>query len=201
MTRVIIADDHAMVLTGLNIMLSSSGKYKVVGTASDGEELIKLSQTIKADLILIDYRMPLVNGLDALIMIKEKNKAKLVFVTSYIDEWLVKKSKELGACGVICKTSEKEVLISSLDKVMMGEKVFPTNEEIYMRLYAPLKQKYKLTESETNTIKEIGSGLGIKEIAEKNKLSMETVKTHKKNAFDKLGIKRIGMLTQFLNRF
>ena len=84
---------------------------------------------------------------------------------------------------------------------MMGEKVFPTNEEIYMRLYAPLKQKYKLTESETNTIKEIGNGLGIKEIAEKNKLSMETVKTHKKNAFDKLGIKRIGMLTQFLNRF
>ena len=201
MTRTIIADDHSMVLTGLSMILSSSGKYKVVGTATDGMELNKLCQTVEADLILIDYRMPLLNGLDALISLKEKCKAKLVFVTSYTDEWLIARVKELGATGVICKTAEQDLLLSSLDKVMKGEKVFPSNEEIYNRLYAPLKKKYKLTETETNTIKDMQNGLGIKDIAEKNNVSPETVKTHKKNAFEKLGINKIAMLSQFLNRF
>ena len=201
MTRTIIADDHSMVLTGLSMILSSSGKYKVVGTATDGMELIKLCQTVEADLILIDYRMPLLNGLDALISLKEKCKAKLVFVTSYTDEWLIARVKELGATGVICKTAEQDLLLLSLDKVMKGEKVFPSNEEIYNRLYAPLKKKYKLTETETNTIKDMQNGLGIKDIAEKNNVSPETVKTHKKNAFEKLGINKIAMLSQFLNRF
>ena len=201
MTRTIIADDHSMVLTGLSMILSSSGKYEVVGTATDGMELIKLCQTVEADLILIDYRMPLLNGLDALISLKEKCKAKLVFVTSYTDEWLIARAKELGATGVICKTAEQDLLLSSLDKVMKGEKVFPSNEEIYNRLYAPLKKKYKLTETETNTIKDMQNGLGIKDIAEKNNVSPETVKTHKKNAFEKLGINKIAMLSQFLNRF
>jgi len=201
MTRTIIADDHSMVLTGLSMILSSSGKYEVVGTATDGMELIKLCQTVEADLILIDYRMPLLNGLDALISLKEKCKAKLVFVTSYTDEWLIARVKELGATGVICKTAEQDLLLSSLDKIMKGEKVFPSNEEIYNRLYAPLKKKYKLTETETNTIKDMQNGLGIKDIAEKNNVSPETVKTHKKNAFEKLGINKIAMLSQFLNRF
>ena len=201
MTRTIIADDHSVVLTGLSMMLTASGKYTVVGTASDGQELINLSNTLEADLILIDYRMPLLNGIDALLVLQKKCKAKLVFITSYTDEWLVAKAKNLGAMGVICKTADRDLLLSALDKVMKGEKIFPTDEEIYNRLYNPLKNKYKLTESETSTIKDIRNGLGVKEIAKKNNLSPETVKTHKKNAFEKLGINKITMLSQFLNRF
>lgn len=200
-TRTIIADDHSVVLTGLSMILTASGKYEVVGTAADGNELIQLSQTVRADVILVDYRMPLLNGVDTLMKLKEKCKAKIVFVTSYTDEWLVAKAKEIGATGVISKTADEELLLSLLDKIVQGEKVFPTNEEIYNRLYAPLKTKYKLTESETSTIKDIQNGKGIKEIAERNNISTETVKTHKKNAFEKLGIKKITMLNQFLNRF
>ena len=200
MTNTIIADDHPTVLKGLEMILSTSIRYKVIGTASNGNELIELIHHSDADLVLMDYRMPLLNGIDALLLLKERCNAKLVFVTSHADEWLVTKAKALGASGVISKSADEDVLLASLDKVMAGEKVFPTDADIYNQLYAPLKNKYKLTESETNTIKDLTNGLDVKEIAEKNNISHDTVKTHKKNAFEKLGIKKVTMLAQLFNR-
>ena len=200
MIKTVIADDHPTVLKGLSMMIASSGRYTIIGTANNGIELLELIKKVEVDLILMDYRMPALNGIDALILLKEKCKAKLVFVTSHADEWLVAKAKSLGASGVISKSVEEDVLITFLDSIMAGEKVFPTEAEIYSKLYAPLKNKYKLTECETNTIKDLTNGLDIKEIAEKNNVSTDTVKSHKKNAFEKLGINKVTMLAQLFNR-
>ena len=200
MIKTIIADDHPTVLKGLEMMVSSSTNYNVIGTAKNGKELIDLIKKSEADLIMMDYRMPIINGIDALLILKENCKAKLVFVTSHADEWLVKKAKELGASGVISKSADEDQLLSLIDRIMGGEKIFPTDEEIYKQLYAPLKHKFKLTESETKTIKDLQNGLDLKEIANKNNISPDTVKTHKKNAFEKLGINKVTMLAQLFNR-
>jgi len=200
MIKTIIADDHPTVLKGLEMIISSSSKYKVVGTASNGDELIKLIDKVEANLIMMDYRMPLLNGMDALLLLKERCKAKLVFVTSHTDEWLVEKAKALGASGVISKSENEDALFLFLEKVMNGEKIFPTDAEIYRVLYSPLRNKYKLTECETKIVKDLKNGLDVKEIAEKNNISPDTVKTHKKNAFEKIGINKVTMLAQLLNR-
>ncbi len=200
MIKTIIADDHPTVLKGLELMVTSSSKYRIIGTAKNGQELLDLINNTEPDLLMVDYRMPILNGIDTLLILKEKCKAKFVFITSHADEWLVSKAKLLGASGVINKLVDEDLLISLLDKVMNGEKTFPTDTEIYHQLYAPLKRKYKLTESETNTIRDLQNGMDIKEIADKNNISPDTVKSHKKNAFEKLGINKVTMLAQLLSR-
>ena len=200
MIKTIIADDHPMVLKGLELMLTSTKKYKVVATATNGNELVAITHKCKADLILIDYRMPLLNGLEAVEDLKKRCKAKLVLVTSFADEWLVEKAKEIGAEGIVCKSADEQIILAQLDQIMGGEKIFPTKNDIYELLYEPLKKTYHLTDSETNTIKELNDGLGIKEIATKHYLSPETVKSHKKSAFGKLGIHKTTLLAKLLNR-
>jgi DNA-binding NarL/FixJ family response regulator len=200
MVKTIIADDHPTVLKGLVLMVSSSEKYKVIGTANNGQELLELINKSEAELIIMDYKMPLLNGVDVLLILNERYKAKFVFVTSHLDEWFVARAKELGAVGVISKEVDEDLLLSMLDKIMNGEKIFPSEAEIYEKLYAPLKHKYKLTERETNTIKDLNKGLEVNEIAKKNNVSPDTVKSHKKNAFEKLGIKKATMLAQLFNR-
>lgn len=200
MIKTIIADDHPMILKGLEMMLSSSKKFDVVAVASNGNELIDAASNKKADLILIDYRMPLLNGIEAIDAIRKKCNTRLVLVTNYADDWLVEKAKKIGADGIVCKSEEESMILMKLYKVIAGEKMFPSKQEIYNRLYEPLKKAYKLTDSETNTIKEINNGLGVKEIAKKNFLSPETVKSHKKSAFEKLGINKMTLLSKLLNR-
>ena len=200
MTKVIIADDHQMVARGLESMLNESGKYQVLAITNNGRELLESRQLVKAELILIDYNMPILNGADTLEKLKDKGKAKLVFISANVDEWLVNKVKTLGADGIICKSVDSQKLVALLDKIMDGEKVFPSDNEIFNSLYQPLKKKYKLTEAETNTIKQLNQGLCIKEIADKNCVTTETIKTHKKNAFVKLGIKKVTLLAQFIKR-
>jgi len=200
MIKTIIADDHLLYLKGLELTLTCSGKYKVVAAVTNGIELVEVSKKTTADLIVIDFRMPLLNGLDALLKLKEKKQTKLVFVTAHADEWLIAEAKVLNVSGVICKTADESLLISLLDKVMQGEKVFPSDEDIYNRYYEPLKKKFNLTNKEAGVIRAIRNGLDVNEIAVKSNVTTETVKKQKKNAFAKLGIKKVTLLGQLFDR-
>ena len=201
MIKTIIADDHPIFLKGFELMLSYTKKYKIIATASDGVELKDIATKFKADLILVDYRMPLLNGIEVVALLKKKSNSKIVLVTSFIDEWIVEQAKEICVEGIICKSSEESDIIDNLDKIMKGEKIFPSNKEIYNRIYEPLKNKYNLTQNETNTIKDINNGMGIKEIAAKNFVSVDTVKSRKKTAFEKLKISKTSLLAKILKQF
>jgi len=200
MNRIIIADDHPIFIEGLKETISSWDDYQLVACASNGYELIQLCSENKADIIVLDYKMPNLNGIDAIIHIKKISNAKLVVMSFSLDECVINQAKDNGAHGFINKSVDMKTLYRKLNEILEGKIIFPTEEDIFNIYYAPLKTKFGLSRQETYLIKDINEGLSIEEISNKRFISIETVKSHKKRIFYKLDIKKISELLFFLKK-
>jgi NarL family two-component system response regulator LiaR len=195
-TRIMIADDHAMLREGMRNLLENEKDFELVGEAADGEEAVSLAGKIKPDIIIMDIVMPKLNGIEATRQIKQVSPATaLLILTAYSDIRYIIGLLEAGACGYLLKNSPGKDVIRAIRAVRSGESVL--DSEVTRKLVQRLASLSKspderetvgqLTSREIEILKWAARGLSNKELSEKLFISLRTVKAHMTNIFNKLG--------------
>lgn len=190
--KLILADDHPVVLHGISAHLSTDDRFEIIAMVSNGIELLNNNGLFDADVILLDLNMPGLDGLNTLDQLKRKQiKAKVIVLTNYHSFELVKDCKLKGANGYMVKSDELQNLGTSILNVMDNKLVFPIFDEkelpdIKFSYFDDFLKKYKLTKREVEIIRLVCQNLRTKDIAERLYLSEFTVHTHRKNIMRKL---------------
>lgn len=192
--KLILADDHPVVLHGIKAHFENDERFEVIAMVSNGLELLNSPLLGTADVILLDLNMPGIDGLKALQELKSRNiKAKVIVLTNYHSQELIKDTRANGASGYIVKSDELHQLANALLKVMDGQSIFPSLHEKEVpdsrfSYFDDFLKKYKLTKREVEIIRLVCQNLRTKDIAERLYLSEFTVHTHRKNIMRKLDL-------------
>lgn len=194
-TRIIVVDDHQIFRTGLILLLNELDSVEVVGEACDGEDLLKLLCTKKADLIFMDIKMPKLNGIEATKQVKEKYpEIKIIALSMHDDEKYLDSMLMAGAKGFLSKKVGLDDLEKAISLVIKGKNYFSEDLlSILAQKVNPVmgadKQQVKLTKREHETLQLICKGYSNQEIAEKLFISQRTVESHRANLLEKTNSK------------
>ena len=189
--RVLITDDHQVVRQGLRSFLAVQDDIEVVGEASDGAECVELAGTLHPDVILLDLKMPGVDGVEAMRMLCEREtQAKVLVVTSFPERATVVPALRAGAAGYLYKDVDPQALAAAIRSVHAGHVLL--QPETVAGLLGddddrPAARATALTSREREVLAEIAHGRSNREIARAFVLSEKTVKTHVSNILVKLG--------------
>ena len=196
--RIVIADDHAIFRDGLKKLLSLERDLDVIGEAEDGQQTVELVKKLQPDILLLDLKMPVMNGLAALEQIHDRVKTtRVIVLTASEHEEEVVEAVRLGTAGVVRKQSATEMLIKSIRTVANGEVWLDSRlTAAVLREFSepppaprePPKNLLSGREREREIVGLVCQGFRNKEIAEKMFISEQTVKNHLHNIFDKLGV-------------
>jgi len=198
--RVLIADDHNMLLGAFEKLLSS--ECEIVGTASDGRTLVAEAQRLKPDVVVLDIAMPLLNGLDAGRQIKTLRKSvKLVFVTMNEDSDLAAEAFRAGASAYLLKRSAASELLVAIREVMKGRSyVTPLVTEGLVGSFmdaANRKPSHDLTPRQREVLQLLAEGHSMKQVAALLNVTPRTVAFHKYRMMEQLNIRSNAELIQF----
>jgi two-component system, NarL family, response regulator NreC len=195
--RILIADDHGIVRTGLKLLLDRLDDIEVVGEASDGRDAVRMAKELQPDIVLMDVAMPNLNGLDATSQIvRENDKVAVIILSMYADESYVVRALDAGAKGFLLKDNADEDIERAIRSVATGRPFFTPSIaqsllEDYVRLMRDrnVQDSYDLlTEREREVLQLLAEGKSNKEAAAVLKLSPYTVETHRTNLMQKLGL-------------
>jgi DNA-binding NarL/FixJ family response regulator len=182
--RILIADDHYVVRMGLIAMVNLEPDMEVVAEATDGNQACALFKRWNPDLTLLDLRMPMKNGIEAAIEIRQlNNDARILMLTALDGDEDIHKAIEAGAAGYVFKDSTDEKLLPAIRAVASGRRWIP--DEVAKRLEAR-RLFEELTPRELLILHEVVKGLANKQIADVLSISENTVKWHLKNILGKL---------------
>ena len=196
-TRVLIADDHALLRESMRALLDRQEDIEVVGEACDGEEAIKLSTELKPDIAVMDIVMPRLNGIEASKEIKKISPATaIIILTAYDDPQYVMGLLEAGAAGYLLKSARGRDVVAAIRAVRAGESVLhPSIIAMLLKRAMGMpaeenkpKGKEALTDREIEVLKLAATGMSNKEIAEKLSVTVRTVKAHISNVFAKMDV-------------
>ncbi|MCX7885217.1 MAG: response regulator transcription factor [Caloramator sp.] len=193
--RLLIVDDDALIRDSLKIMCDLEDDIEVVGTASNGQEAFEMCRKYHPDIVLMDIRMPVLDGVLGTKLIKENFKdIKVIILTTFKDDEYIKEAVKNGAEGYVLKNQSFDSLAESLRTVYKGNAVFDKNvaKTIYEMLKDEKKKSHKdfgLSDRDYEIIKLISEGLSNKEIAEKLYLSEGTVRNYITNLLSKLNLR------------
>ncbi len=192
--RLIIADDHQIVLDGLKMVLKDQNDVEVLATFGDGEEVMQYLRTNRegVDVAILDIEMPHLNGIETTKKIKKNYPdVRVLVLTMYKKEGFISRILEAGADGYLLKNCGGEELLKAIRTVNTGENYL--SNEVSRVIISSYKnpsqsQKTRLTRRETEVIKLIGAGKSAREISEALFIQSSTVETHRRNIIDKLGV-------------
>ena len=206
-TRIVLADDHALVRDGIRSLLETEIDLEVIGEASNGKEAIELVEKVHPDLLIIDIRMPVMNGIDAVeVLTKSNSQVKSIILSMHDSEEYILKSISAGANGYLLKDTDKTEFIKAIHTVRDGGKYFSgdiSNVLVNNLLNSkkPLSKKEKpsnlsdnifdLTNKELQVLELVLSGLTNQQISEKLKNSKRTIETHRFNLMRKMDVKNL----------
>lgn len=192
MIRVLLVDDHEMVRLGVSTYLNIQPDIEVVGEASDGQEGVEKAISLRPDVIFMDLVMENMDGITATKgILAQWPQAKILIVTSYIDDEKVFPAIQAGASGYLLKTSSAQEIAEAVRKTIVGERVIEeeVSEKIQNQDYANQYFLYEeLTNREREVLDLIAQGKSNQEIAEILFITLKTVKTHVSNILAKLGV-------------
>lgn len=194
-TRVLIADDHAIVRTGLRALLKEEAGMELVGEASGGEDAVRLVENLKPDILVLDLSMPDMDGIQVTKQVHAiAPHLRILILTVHEDEALLREAIRAGASGYILKHAAEEELISAINMVQMGD-IYVHPKMVRSLLVAPKKQippgprpEETLTPRELDVLSCIVQGYTNRQIAEELSLSVRTVEGYRANMTEKLGL-------------
>jgi DNA-binding NarL/FixJ family response regulator len=199
-TQTVIIDDHTLFNDGLSLILKESGHFKVIEQIYDSRQAYFKCFKLMPQLIIIDYNMPYLNGLEVVKQLKTlTSDAKIVIVSMYAEKREIALFEEVGVDAYITKTTPSNELIAILKKVMQGEKIFESsfnNKPIIEKDTFALKNN--LTKREIEVLKLIKKNYTTEEIATALNVSFYTVETHRKNVNQKMKFKTKNEFYEFL---
>jgi NarL family two-component system response regulator YdfI len=200
--RVVIVDDHLIVRDGLRLILQIEGKdIDLAGDAADGAAALRLIEETQPDVVLMDLRMPGMDGIEAITQIRQRwPQIAVVILTTYNEDDLMLRGLRAGACGYLLKDVNRETLLHSIRMAARGETLL--QPEVFARLLflmqpplapdssaesVPKKEKIDLTERERSILAGVARGERSKEIAARLGITAATIAAHLTNIYAKLG--------------
>jgi len=193
--RLILVDDHPIVLQGLEKLFSSQGEFEVVSSCEDGVKAIEAVRMHRPDVLVLDLKMPGKNGLDVLgALAAEGLDCRTVLLTAALGDNEAVDALRLGAMGIVLKDSSPEVLLECVRKVHRGEHCLDHDAmsravgRVLRRESATREAARALTPREIEMVQLIAQGLRNKVIADRLSISEGTVKIHLHNIYEKLGV-------------
>jgi DNA-binding NarL/FixJ family response regulator len=189
--RVVLADDHAIVLEGLRALLAAEPDVHVVATATDGERLLEAVRRFHPDVVVMDIQMPYMSGLTCLERMRAEGlEARVLVLSAFADAHSLRTAVEGGADGFVLKTDAPRATITAIRQVAAGQLVFPQAARRWLRPSSPTTHAdpTALTEREEGVLAQIAEGRSNADIAAAMNLSESTVKFHLRNLFAKLGV-------------
>lgn len=207
-TRIVLADDHALVRDGIRSLLETESDLQVIGEASNGKEAIDLVGEVNPDILIIDIRMPVMNGIDAVAeLTQNKSSVKTIILSMHDSEEYILKSISSGANGYLLKDTDKSEFIKAIHTVREGGKYFSGDisnvlvnnllggkNEIIKKEETPKKtgeNVFDLTNKELKVLELVLSGLTNQQISEKLQNSKRTIETHRFNLMRKMDVKNL----------
>jgi DNA-binding NarL/FixJ family response regulator len=193
-TRVLIADDQRLVRAGLRMLCESTPGVEVIGEAADGAQAVRLAAELSPDVILMDLRMPGVDGITAIgQVLSARAESKILVLTTFDDDDHLYPALAAGAAGFLVKDTDPAELIGAVHRVAVGD--FVLSPHLLQRLVSRAvdagvpdgPEAVPLTAREEDVLPLIVDGLSNQEIADRLHLGVTTVKTHVANLMDKLG--------------
>jgi len=208
MIRILIADDHQLLIDGLRPLLERQPNVEVVGVARDGLEAADLARDQKPDIILLDISMPRLNGVDAARRIlREQPGIKVIMLSMHDDQRFIKESLRVGARGYILKESAASEVIAAIKAVQNGELFFSKSvrEQVLREYVEGIRDGEGAAESplsgrEREVLQILAEGKSTKDAASMLNISVKTVESHRKQIMDKLNLHSIAELTKYAIR-
>jgi DNA-binding NarL/FixJ family response regulator len=200
--RLVIADDHPVVLDGLRGMLKSQSDFEIVGEASNGADAVRLTKELSPDVVLMDLRMPVLDGVSAIREIKtHKLDVHMLVLTTYDSDADILPALEAGATGYLLKDVAREQLFAAIRALARGEPVLAAAvaAKLIAKVRGPVEDR--LSKREIEVLELVAVGASNSDIAERLHISQATVKSHLINIFGKLGVSdRTAAVTVALQR-
>ncbi len=201
-TKIILADDHEIFRNGVKELISKEPDLEVVGEASDGKAAIELAKSIDADLLIMDIRMPELNGIEASAeLLKSNPEARIIIFSLYDNKDYVIRSLKVGAAGYLLKDTSNKIFLDAIRAVKNGDfyyigevsdvvirhfKEHKKNDEIPDQLV-----KVQLSKRESEILELIASGKNSKDTADELGVSVRTVDAHRQNILRKFAVNSI----------
>lgn len=193
MTRILIADDHLIIRQGLRLILETEDDFTLVGEACDGAEALSLCAELHPEVVLMDLRMPGMDGITAIEKLRQTQpEIAVVILTTFNEDELMLRGIRAGAKGFLLKDTDRQTLFDTLRAAARGETLL--KPEIMARLLnvaaapAPAASAFNLTEREKEVLAAVARGERSKEIALKLNITERTVKAHLASIYQKIGV-------------
>ena len=194
--RILIADDHLIVRQGLRLILETESGFELIGEAADGAEAVQLSAKLQPDVILMDLRMPRVDGISAIKQLHlEQPHIAIVILTTFNEDDLMRKGLRAGARGYLLKDTDRVTLFSTIRAAAQGQTLL--KPEIIQQLLTPSQNQVEspspklqtdLSEREIEVLESVARGETSKQVALHLGITERTVKAHLTSIYNKLGV-------------
>ncbi|MGL3149314.1 response regulator [Microbacterium sp. A82] len=191
MIRVLVADDHPIVRSGIVGLLSLDDGLEVVGEASDGVEVVELARTLRPDVVLIDLRMPRLSGAEATAKLAEElPEVRVLVLTTYESDDDILGAIEAGASGYLLKAAPHEEIVAGIRSVAEGHTVLAPSiaATLVTRMRMASEDRPQLSPREIDVLRLVAAGGSNPAIAKSLFIGEATVKTHLLHVFEKLGV-------------
>jgi two-component system nitrate/nitrite response regulator NarL len=203
--RLLLVDDHPIVLDGIKSHLGAQPEFEVVGDAANGLDAVRKAKLILPDVVLLDINMPAMNGLEAMVHLrKQVPNAKVIILTMHDSKEYIAQIVRLGARGYLLKDCSPTELVSAIKAVHCGEVYFsPTVSKVLVEEMVDGKKAADqpipapLTEREREVLSLIAEGLLNKQIADRLGIGVRTIETHRERIMRKLDIHTVAGLTKY----
>ncbi|MDW3190715.1 MAG: response regulator transcription factor [Cytophagales bacterium] len=204
--KIIVADDHHLVRSGIVKILEEETSIEVISEVNNGKEAIDKCKILKPDILLLDLDMPIMNGLEAVPLLKESvPNLKIGILTMHKEKFLVEKLMKMGVDGYLYKSSDPQDLIYGVQKIAAGKRYYDSEVTENIVLESTFSEPNKesalllalLSDREKEILRMIAEGHSSAEIGEKLFISARTAETHRSNIIKKIQVKNVAGLIRF----
>lgn len=199
MIKVLVVDDHSLVIEGISSLLESEEGIEIIGSAVDGRKCLEFLGKNHTDVVLLDINLPDMSGLDLCKQLKnEIPNLKIIALSTFNQSTYINKMMANGADGYLLKNVGKTELTGAIKKVFNGQMVLSEEVAKIVKISrTKLEATPILTKREVEVLKLVAEGLTNQQIGEKLFISIDTVDSHRKNLHTKLGVNNTAMLVRF----